>query len=88
MYILSEQRFYTRCFILHFVLKNIIHEVLLHIIANSVFHYVVYDIFCTEGDNITDAIEYWREQGDYYNIRTNECQLFKFCEYYTQVHVD
>lgn len=44
-------------------------------------------IFCTEGDNITDAIEYWREQGDYYNIRTNECQLFKFCEYYTQVHV-
>lgn len=44
-------------------------------------------IFRTEGDNITDAIEYWREQGDYYNIRTNECQLFKFCEYYTQVLV-
>ncbi|XP_052700506.1 glioma pathogenesis-related protein 1-like [Crassostrea angulata] len=38
-----------------------------------------------KGDNITDAIEYWREQGDYYNIRTNECQLFKFCDYYTQV---
>ncbi|XP_048737951.2 glioma pathogenesis-related protein 1-like [Ostrea edulis] len=34
---------------------------------------------------ISDAIQYWEQQGNYYNIRSNECQTFKFCELYTQV---
>ncbi|XP_061174553.1 GLIPR1-like protein 1 [Saccostrea echinata] len=38
-----------------------------------------------KGSNISNAIQYWSQQGNFYNIQTNECQLFFFCEFYTQV---